>query len=115
MTRLSKADLIARLSKPVETEIKILGGAVLIKKLSAAEAEDYFASVQVEKDGKSEFVTKDSRAKLVALCLVDENKRPEYTTQEVSAMDNDVVRELFEACQKINGMAKEAVDDAKKD
>lgn len=115
MSRLSKDDILSRLSKPVETEIKALGGAVLIKKLSAAEAEGYFDSVQVEKDGKAEFVTKDSRAKLIALCVVDETKAPLFTVQEASALDNDVVKELFEACQLHNGMTKEAVENAKKD
>ncbi len=126
MSTLSKAALLEKaLSKPVARAIKALGGgSVLIKKLSAGQAEDYFFSVQAKPEAKAEGeavtesapVRKSMRGKLLQLCLVTEDGAPMFpTVDEVDAMDNDVIAELFEVCQAVNGFTKEAADEAKKD
>lgn len=126
MSTLSKAALLEKaLSKPVTREIKALGGdSVLIKKMSAAQAEDYFFSVQGAEakpaaEGEVEAAKvnrKSMRGKLIQACLVDDAGAPMFATvDEVDALDNDVIAELFEVCQVANGFTKQAADDVKKD
>lgn len=127
MSALTKAALLEKaLSKPVAREVKTLGGeSVLIKKMSAAQAEDYFFSVQGGEakpatDGEGEPAgtvnRKSMRGKLIQACLVDETGAPMFATvDEVDALDNDVIAELFEICQTANGFTKQAADEVKKD
>jgi Phage tail assembly chaperone, TAC len=109
--------LAAGRSKPVSKTIAALGGEVLIKRLTAEQAEDYYESVQGPPDAKGEraFVSKSSRAKLIALCVVGEDGAPLFIAEEANALDAPVVQEIFEACQEVNGLNKTAVEDAKKD
>lgn len=125
MSTLNKAALLEKaLSKPVTRTIAALGGDVLIKKMSAAQAEDYFFSVQaggVEKPAAEGEIAqpvnrKSMRGKLIQACLVDDAGAPMFATvDEVDALDNDVIAELFEVCQIANGFTKRAADDVKKD
>jgi hypothetical protein len=118
MSRLTKDEILARAkSAPVAKTIAALGGGeVLVRKMSAAQAETYFDSVQITNaDGKREYVNKESRQKLIALCVVDEGGAPAFAVDELSALDNDVIAGLFVACQEVNGMNEKALVDAKKD
>jgi hypothetical protein len=124
MSTLSKTALLEKaLSKPVTREIKALGGdSVLIKKMSAAQAEDYFFSVQggeakpAEGEAAGTVNRKSMRGKLIQACIVDETGAPMFATvDEADGLDNDVVAELFELCQVANGFTKQAADDVKKD
>lgn len=123
MSALTKAALLEKaLSKPVAREVKTLGGEVLVKKMSAAQAEDYFFSVQSGEakptDGEPAGTVnrKSMRGKLIQACIVDETGAPMFATvDEADALDNDVVAELFEICQTANGFTKQAADDVKKD
>lgn len=123
MSALTKAALLEKaLSKPVARDCKTLGGAVLIKKMSAAQAEDYFFSVQggeakpAEGEPAGTVNRKSMRGKLIQACIVDETGAPMFATvDEVDGLDNDVVAELFELCQVANGFTKQAADDVKKD
>lgn len=118
MSHLTKDEILARArSKPVTKTLAAFdGGEILIRKMSAAQAEEYFESVQVTgADGKREFVNKASRSKLVALCVVDENGAAVFNADDLNAFDNDVLAEMFTACQEVNGLNKDALVDAKKD
>lgn len=115
---MNKADILSRGRRAAEpVQIAALGGdTVLFKRLSARQAEAYYESVQ-EKNEKGEpvFVSKGSRAKLIAVTVVDEAGEPLLTVEDVDALDNEVVTELFKEAQRVNGLNKDSLDEAKKD
>lgn len=67
---------------------------------------------------KREVDPKYLRARLVALCLVDESGNRLYADNEVKACSDTlgagVLNKLFEAAQKLNGLEPDAVEDATK-
>lgn len=113
MTAISIKALLERAhSKPQSYPLKD-GTAVLIRKMSAAEAEDYFESQQQDVNGKKEFVTRDARAKLIALCVTDDDGG-RVKLEDARALENDLSTELADLCRKHNGMDAK-VEEVKKD
>ena len=118
---LDKAKLIAVGSRRIEAvEIASLEDKVNIRAMTGAETDGYSESITVVgKDAKGgatrEFVFSGSRAKLVALCICDEAGQPLLTIDEANALANRTLNELFEACQKVNGVKEDQKAEAKND
>ncbi len=113
MSSISLKALLERAhSKPQSYKLKD-GTEILLRKMTAAEAEEYFESQNRLVDGKREFSPIAARAKLIALCVTDESGG-RITAEDAALFDNDFATEVADLCREANGMDVK-VQETKKD
>ncbi len=88
----------------------------IIRELAAAQV-DKFSADLLDENQKVDYgkAIGGARAKFVAACLVDDDGKPLYTTQEQvrqfgELMPNKVMQKLLDACNELNGRGKEGDD-----
>ena len=86
---------------------------VLLKPLTSEQRAAFEASI-VGKDGKSRDMS-NLYARYVAMCWVDEEGKPMGTPKEIGALRADLVADIFEKVQEVNGVHKDSIEDAGKD
>lgn len=92
------------------------GGHVLIRSLTARKRDAFEASVALQ-NGKQRMNWRDMRARLVALCLVDENGNRLFGDNDIATLSGKsgkALDRLFDACQKLNKMSDDDVADLEK-
>jgi len=98
-------------------EVPEWGGSVIVRGLSGAER-DHFESSVVEMDGKKVKVKSENmRAKLVALCVVDETGARIFSDQDVAALGQKSAAALdrvFQAAQRLSGLTEVDVQELEK-
>lgn len=101
-------------SKPVKFVLEKFGkdAAFYLKPLISADRDAFEASV-VGVDGKRDLY--NLRARLVALCLCDEDGKVLGTAKQIGLLRADLVGELFTEVRHMNGMDADDVDEAGKD
>lgn len=92
------------------------GGKVCIKSLSGAERDAFEESILGErkKDGSREVISKNLRAKLVALCAVDKDGSTIFTPDDVHVLGDKNARpldRLFTEAKKLSGIAESDVEE----
>ena len=93
---------------------------VNLKKLSGGERDIYESWIYKKSNGKTLTDSKDIKAKLIAMCLVDAdgNKLLDADKREdldmLNAKSASALNFIFEKCSEINGMGNDGVDEAKK-
>lgn len=111
---LSRADLL-RVSLPQETVyIKELKDSVIVRGMTGRERDAFEASCLVGKGRKRDVNTLDMRAKLVALCCIDEKGQRLFSDEDVALLGDvraDVVDRLFSVAQRLSGLRDEDVDE----
>jgi len=89
------------------------GGEVRLRSLTGAERDAYEQSL-VQTRGKSrEMNLRNARAKLVALCAVDENGNRLFTDQDVAALGRKNAKpldRLFDVARRLSGLSEDDVD-----
>lgn len=89
------------------------GGEVRLRSLTGAERDAYEQSL-VQTRGKSrEMNLRNARAKLVALCAVDENGKRLFTDVDVTALGEKNAKpldRLFDAARRLSGLSEDDVD-----
>jgi len=89
------------------------GGEVRLRSLTGAERDAYEQSL-VQTRGKSrEMNLRNARAKLVALCAVDENGNRLFTDADVNALGKKNAKpldRLFDAARRLAGLSEDDVD-----
>jgi len=89
------------------------GGEVRLRSLTGAERDAYEQSL-VQTRGKSrEMNLRNARAKLVALCAVDENGNRLFSDQDVAALGRKNAKpldRLFDAARRLAGLSEDDVD-----
>jgi len=88
----------------VEVDVPEWGGSVRLRGLSAAERDDFEASLGVSQD------LVNMRARLVVNCLVDENNEKLFKASEAKELgkkNGQVINKLFDEVRKLSGMADE--------
>jgi len=99
-------------AKPVPVEVPEWGGIVHVRMLTAGELDQF--QMQVSDQPKD---SRQVRGLLVAVCCCDEQGYPLFTeaqVEQLAALDCAPMERVFEAAQKLNGLARSAQDDARK-
>ena len=111
-------DLLAITRKQVVVSLPDNGVEYTLRELSGTERDKFEAWTFSEVDGKRTIMTTYMRARLVALCLVDESGHRMVSDNEITALSDgtpsSVLNTLFAAAQKLNGLDGAAVEDATK-
>ena len=91
------------------------GGSVLIRTLSGAERDAFEASIlRSNKKGKQDMNMENLRARLVALCIVDEQGNRLFNKDDIQALGKKSALALalvFTAAQELNGMGPKDVEE----
>ncbi len=97
-----------------DVEVPEWGGAVRVRGLTGAERDAFEQSI-VETRGKNTRMNlKNIRAKLVALCVVDEQGNRVFSDDDAEALGRKSAAALdrvFEAAQRLSGLRKEDVEE----
>ena len=72
--------------KQQRVEVPEWGGAVIVQELTGAARDEYESSIVTLKGTKAEINSKNLRAKLVALSLVDEKGKQLFTAKDVEKL-----------------------------
>ena len=111
-------DLLAIARKQVVVPFPELGKEYTLRELSGTERDKFEAWTFSEVDGKRTIMTTYMRARLVALCMVDDSGARMVPDSEITALSDgtpsSVLNALFAAAQKLNGLDGAAVEDATK-
>lgn len=116
---LSKAEIFAASDLKTETvEVPEWGGAVVIRAMTGTQRDAYEQSLMKRgDDGKFTVDTDGMRAKLVLYTAVDEQGNALFTADDLAALSGKsaaVIERLALAAQRMNGLASDSVDEAKK-
>lgn len=102
----------------VTVEVPEWGGSIIVRAMSGTQRDQYETSLmEKQDDGSYKVNTENMRAKLVCFTAVDEAGNPLFTADQLTALAGKsaaVLERVFDAAQKINGLNKNAVDDAAK-
>lgn len=101
--------------KFVEIPVPEWGGSVRLRSLSGAERDRFETSMSKQRGSKREDNYENVRARLVALCAVDENGARLFTSPEkiahLGTKSASALQKLFNACQALNGMSDQDVEE----
>lgn len=110
MPLLSKSDILAVDDRQVEDiEVPEWGGEVRMRGLTGKQRDSYEASILDQRGGERKVVLANARAKLVALCAIDENGTRLFSGDEVSQLGNKsavALERLFDAARRLSGMSE---------
>lgn len=118
MTFLSKEQILERRALPLEdVAVPEWSGAVRVQGLSSADGDKFLASLNRQNGQKIERDTTYYCAKLLALCLVNEQGERLLTEADVLALaqqSNAVVMRLADIAQRLSGLQPGSVEAAAK-
>lgn len=118
MAFLTKAQILA--VKDIETEkvaVPEWGGEVLVRGLTARERDQFEDGVVKREGKKTTVVLRDARAKLAALCMVDEDGQRLFSDAEVAQLTQKsaaALQRVFDAAQRLSGITAEDVEELEK-
>lgn len=90
------------------------GGSVRVKALTAAERDDYEASLLTGKGKNRELNLRNARAKLVARTVVDDTGKRLFSDGDAEALGDKsaaVMQRLFETAQRLSGLSDDDVEE----
>jgi hypothetical protein len=96
------------------------GGTVRVRGLSGAQRDAYEASMVImpqSPGGKPKMNMENARAKLVAMCIVDENGSPLFTLADVEALgrkSGSALNRVYEVAQRLSGLTKADMEEIEK-
>lgn len=101
--------------KTEDVDVPEWGGSVRLRMLTGGERDKFEAdSMKTNKKGNPEMNLVNMRARLVALCAVDEGGKRMFGDSEVTklgAKAATAINRLFDAARKLNGMTEEDVEE----
>jgi hypothetical protein len=115
MGYLTRDGILEQKDLPVEDfEVPEWGGTLRLKTLTGAERDHFEASLVDQRGGKQKMNLQNMRARLVALCAVDEHGGRLFKADDVKLLGMKSARALdrvFERCQEMNGLSDKDVED----
>ena len=121
VTLASKLDILKTKERLIVEEVYIesLGYKVRVAKMNVLLSDIYESSlIKAVDDGKGNQVIIAQidrlKTKLVAACLVDKTGKPMFTLGELGEVDPEVVNEIFEHAERLNGKGEAQEGLAKK-
>ena len=119
MALLSKEDIFAADDREFDTvDVPEWGGEVRIASISGTQRDKFEQSLILERGKDRKTNLTNLRAKLVALCAVDEGGKRMFTDEDVRRLGSKNAKPLdrvFEACQKLAGLSQEDVESLTED
>ena len=101
----------------VRVDVPEWGGEVWVRTLTGAELDAFEASrVRVGKNGKPELAIANTRGTLAALCCCDEKGARLFSDDDAPELGRLGARGLdrvYDAAARLNGLSKEAVEEAR--
>jgi len=100
-----------------EIDVPEWSGTVRLKVMSGSERDSYEAAIYEIKGKDVRLNRDDMRAKLLARTLIDENGNRLFPDAEIRMLgkkSSKALDRLYEVAQRINGLSREAVEDAEK-
>lgn len=100
--------------KTEEVEVPEWGGSVLVRTLSGRERDAYESGTITVKGGKQIENFENLRARLVALCLVDEKGVRLFNTKDVTSLGNKsaaALQRVYNKCQELNAVTDKDVEE----
>lgn len=115
MALLSRDAILQAQDLPTErVEVPEWGGEVIVRGLTAAERDQFEQSI-VEARGKDTRVNlRNIRAKLVALCVVDEEGKRLFKDEDAELLGRKsavALNRIFEVAQRLSGLRPEDVEE----
>jgi len=89
------------------------GGDVRVRSLTGTQRDAYEASIMQTNGTDRKLNLRNARAKMVVLAVVDDDGRPVFTTDDVSALGRKnaaPIERIFDAARKMSGMSEEDVE-----
>jgi len=118
MAYLTRDQILQVQDLPTEdVEIPEWNGTVRVRGLTGAERDKFEASIVTRKGNKAEFNPENMRAKLVAMCVVDENGNRIFTDDDVKALGKksaSALDKIFQVAQKLSGLRPEDMEEMAK-
>ncbi len=96
-----------------DVQVPEWGGAVRVKTLTGAERDQYEAD-SVKMEGNRRKMVGNLRARLVALCVINEDGTPMFTRADVMKLGQKsapALDRVFEVAARLNAMSDEDMDD----
>lgn len=120
MNALSKAQILQ--ATDIKTErvaVPEWGGEVLVREFTGTDRDAFEESmVRVESDGSRRADISNMRAKLISMCLIDEETGERMFGQDeldlLGRKSASALERVFKVCQRINGMTAADVQAAEK-
>lgn len=97
-----------------DVEVPEWGGVVCVKTLRGRQRDEFERSTVIRKGNNVRQNMDNFRAKLIALCVVDEDETPIFTAKDVHGLglkSAAALERVFEVCTRLNGMTKKDVED----
>lgn len=116
MALLSREQILeAKDMKTEDVPVPEWGGEVRIRMLSGTERDRFEASmVEMKKDGSQKRNVENVRARLVALCIVNEAGEVMFNRADIVMLGNKsaaALQRVFNACNELNAVTEEDVED----
>lgn len=112
---LSRDDILA--ADDMKTEVFPVpewGGDVRLRTLTAFQRDQFEASMNEVRGGKQKQNLKNLRARLCALCIVDENGKPLFVSGDVNRLGEKSAAALdrvFTKCSEMNGLSGRDIEE----
>jgi hypothetical protein len=93
------------------------GGDVMVRGLTGAERDAYEASMVTQVGNQAKMNMANMRAKLVAMCIVDDNGKRIFSQADAEALGKKsgaALQRVFEVAQKLSGLTTKDVEEAEK-
>lgn len=96
-----------------DVEVPEWGGKVRVRGMSGTQRDDYEASIITNNGADRKVNLRNARAKLVARCIVDEDGKTIFTTEDVPALGRKsavALERVFDAARRLSGMTEGDVE-----
>lgn len=108
-----------QLLKPCTWELDVpeLGGKILLRDLTGAERDEWFAALESsykEVNGEKLLDLRDVQASFIARSIVGTDAAPIMTPDDVRGMSMRVIRVVFDAILKHNALLAESAEETEK-
>jgi hypothetical protein len=118
MKLLTKDQILKATDLPVERiNVEEWNGSVIVRTISAAERDEFEQNMSEQRGKRREVNLTNIRAKLCALCMVDEAGQRLFTDAEVAALgqkSGKALDKVFGVAQRINGFTRQDVEELAK-
>lgn len=120
MGLLGKAEILAAQDLKVSADVAVpeWGGTIRVRVLSGTERDNFDYDVWERDREGNPTRTRNYRAKLVALCVVDEQGQRVFSDLDAIELGRGksapALNRVFEAAQRLNGMGRLGAEDAEK-
>lgn len=97
-----------------EVDVPEWGGSVRMRGLTGSERDAYESSLFQQRGEKRILRTENARARLVAMCLVDDSGQRMFSDSEVKELgkkSGKVLDRLFDEARKLSGLTPEDVEE----